>query len=247
MTSPKFRNWQSVQEEVRRRIHATTQLTASAGVAPNKFLAKVASDMRKPDGLFVVRPEDVESFVRELPIRKVPGIGKVTEKSCNEQGIKLCGDFLHHSEEELIRLFGKSGRWFHAMARGIDDRPVCSTSVRKSQSVEDTFAADLTTRDAVRAELLRLADVLEKRLVKSDTKGQTVTLKVKYSDFTIVTRSRTVEIPVQTKDALLHIGLDLLETTEVGARPVRLIGIGVSNLVGEGDEEQLYLPFDELT
>lgn len=234
-----------VAEEIRRRIAATTDLTASAGVAPNKFLAKVASDMRKPDGLFVVRPQDVEGFVRELPVRKVPGIGRVTEKNCKAQGIHVCGDFLRFTEEELIDRFGRSGRWFFHLARGIDHRPVSSDGVRKSQSVEDTFATDLTTRDQVRAELARLADVLERRLSRSDTRGRTVVLKVKYSDFTIVTRSRTLELPVQTRDALLHEGLDLLDTTEVGTRPIRLLGIGVSNLVGQGEEEQLYLPFDE--
>lgn len=233
-----------VAEEVRRRIRETTRLTASAGVAPNKFLAKVASDMRKPDGLFVIRPQDVESFVKDLPVRKVPGIGRVTERHCHEQGIKVCSDFLRFTEAELTEKFGKAGLWFHHLARGIDRRPVRVDGIRKSQSVEDTFAKDITSHEDVVHELERLVSALEARLLRSDTRGRTVTLKVKYSDFTIATRSRTLEMPVQTRDALLREGIDLLALTQVGTRPIRLLGIGVSNLVGEGDEEQLYLPFE---
>jgi DNA polymerase-4 len=117
-------------------------------------------------------------------------------------------------------------------------------SVRKSQSVEDTFATDITSRNDVVSELERLVTTLEGRLLRSDTRGRTVTLKVKYSDFTIATRSRTLELPVQTRDAVLREGIELLSLTEVGERPIRLLGIGVSNLVGEGNEQQLYLPFD---
>ncbi len=233
-----------VAEEIRRRVFETTHLTASAGVAPNKFLAKVASDMRKPDGIFVIRPQDVEDFVRDLPVRKVPGIGRVTERHCHENGIKVCSDFLRHTETELAEKFGKAGHWFHQLARGIDRRPVRVDSVRKSQSVEDTFATDITSRDDVVSELERLVTTLEGRLLRSDTRGRTVTLKVKYSDFTIATRSRTLELPVQTRDAVLREGIELLSLTEVGERPIRLLGIGVSNLVGEGNEQQLYLPFD---
>ena len=178
-------------------------------------------------------------------MRKVPGIGRVTGKRCTEQGIAVCGDFLRFSEEELIARFGKSGRWFFQIARGIDHRSVCPDSVRKSQSVEDTFPSDLVKREDVRTELVRLAGLLEKRLEKSGTRGRTVTVKVKYSDFTIVTRSRTLELPVARGDAILREGLELLDTTSAGERPIRLLGIGLSSLVGEGQEEQLYLPFED--
>lgn len=233
-----------VAEEVRRRIYETTRLTASAGVAPNKFLAKIASDMRKPDGLFVIRPQDVGAFVKDLPVRKIPGIGHVTERHCHDHGIKVCSDFLQYTEAELAAKFGKAGHWFHQLARGIDRRPVLVDRLRKSQSVEDTFATDITSREDVVTELERLVTTLEGRLLRSDTCGRTVTLKVKYADFTIATRSRTLELAVQTRDALLREGVELLALTEVGKRPIRLLGIGVSNLVGEGDEQQLYLPFD---
>ncbi|MAB88909.1 MAG: DNA polymerase IV [Planctomycetes bacterium] len=232
-----------VAEEVRRRIHQETGLTASAGIAPNKFLAKIASDMRKPDGIFVIRPQDVAGFVENLPVRKVPGIGRVTERHCHEHGIKVCSDFLSYTEAELTKTFGKAGHWFHQIARGIDRRPVRIDSVRKSQSVEDTFATDIVSRDDVVSELERLAATLEGRLLRAETSGRTVNLKVKYADFTIATRSRTLELPVQTRDDLVREGVELLALTEVGERPIRLLGIGISSLVGEGDEQQLYLPF----
>ena len=232
-----------VAEEVRRRIEARTQLTASAGVAPNKFLAKVASDMNKPDGLTVIAPGMIEDFLRDLPVRKIPGIGKVTERHCGDQGIRVCSDFLRFEEVELIRVFGKAGRWFFHLARGHDPRPVVADRVRKSASVEDTYPRDLATRKEALEELERLADLLEGRLLRSDTRGRTVTLKVKYGDFRLVTRSRTLELPVQTRDGLMTEVRELLDQTEVGKEPVRLLGIGVSNLVGEAGEEQLYLPF----
>jgi DNA polymerase-4 len=232
-----------VASEIRRRIKDRTALTASAGVAPNKFLAKVASDLHKPDGLTVIRPRDVPAFLKDLPVRKVPGIGPVTERHCEAHGIRVCGDFLRFTEDELIALFGKGGRWFFGMARGMDDRPVVADAIRKSASVEDTFPRDLTTLEEAAAELARLAANLEGRLLRTDTKGRTVTLKVRYGDFSIVTRSRTLELPVQTRHDLLAEVTTLLDHTDVGRRAVRLLWIGVSSLVGESPEEQLYLPF----
>ena len=234
-----------VAEHLRRRIRERTGLTASAGVAPNKFLAKIASDERKPDGLFVIRPEDVAGFVHDLPVRKVPGIGRVTEQACHRLGIRTCGDFLRYTEAELLESFGKSGAWFFGVARGIDPRPVRVGGERKSQSVEDTFPEDIVGRDATTRELQRLAEVLEGRLQRSDTRGLTVTVKVKYGDFSIETRSRTLGEPIYEWTQLLAEGRTLLAMTQAFTRPIRLLGIGVSNLVGTGSERQLYLPFDQ--
>ncbi len=234
-----------VAEQLRRRIREHTGLTASAGVAPNKFLAKIASDERKPDGLFVIRPDDVAGFVRELPVRKVPGIGRVTEQSCHRLGIRTCGDFLRYTEAELLENFGKSGAWFYGVARGVDPRPVRVGSERKSQSVEDTFPQDIVGPRATTRELQRLAETLEKRLQRSGACGLTVTVKVKYGDFSIETRSRTLGEPVYEWTRLMAEARTLLAMTQAFTRPIRLLGIGVSNLVGPGSERQLYLPFDQ--
>ncbi len=228
---------------IRRDIRQETNLTASAGVAPNKFLAKVASDFRKPDGLTVVSPDRVEAFVRELPVRKIPGIGKVTEERCHRFGIRTCADFRDHPVERLAEWFGSAGPMFHRLAFGDDDRPVVADAIRKSCGIEDTFAQDLRTREQATAALATLAEGLERRLVREDARGRTVTLKVKYSDFKSVTRSRTLEYRVQTADIILPIAIELLDDTEVGRRPVRLLGIQVSHLDTELVEEQLFFPF----
>lgn len=231
-----------IAESIRRDIFAELNLTASAGVAPCKFLAKVASDINKPNGQFVIPPSDVAAFLAELPVRKVPGIGKVTEKRLLANGIETCGDLLPFDKEELARRFGSAGASYYALARGIDPRRVCSSRTRKSCSVERTFAKDLQHTAGARETLATLADELERRLEKAKTAGKTVVLKVKYSDFTQVTRSRSLPRPVRLSADLLRTALELLADTEVGKRPVRLLGIGVSQL---GEARQLVFPFME--
>ncbi len=225
-----------------REIRAATGLSASAGVAPNKFLAKVASDLRKPGGLVVIAPSDVADVVRELPIGKVPGVGRVTEARLAALGIRTCGDVARHGEERMEEWLGSAGARLARLCRGEDPRPVKAERRRRSCSVEDTFAADLVGVAAARRELERLAPLLERRLAREGVAGRTVTLKVKYADFQLVSRSKTLEEPIREAEALLAAATPLLALTEVARRPVRLLGLGVSHL-DEAAPRQLLFPF----
>ncbi len=232
-------------EEIRSRIFTETQLTASAGVAPNKFLAKIASDMRKPTGLTVIPPERVAEVLAALPVRKIPGVGRVTEQRMLELGIETTADIRLHSDVKLQELFGKSGLSFARFARGEDERSVQPFRERKSIGVEDTFGSDLTDRTALSEELGRIADRLWSRL--AEQRGLTVTVKVTYADFEKATRARTLEQPLGSRDELLEVAGELLARTGAGARPIRLLGIAVSHLAGETTTvrvRQLPLPFD---
>jgi len=222
-------------DEVARRIRATvreeTGLTVSAGVAPNKFLAKIASDLGKPDGLTVVSPGGEQAFLDPLPVDKLWGVGKVTGGELLKRGIRTIGDLRRASRETLVRAFGAHGEHLHDLSRGIDDRPVETEREAKSVGHEDTYDHDLRDRGAMRRELLSLADRVSSRLRRCGIKGKTVTLKVKYHDFVLVTRAATLQDPTDDGGALYRIALDLLGGTEAGARPVRLLGISVSKLV----------------
>ena len=226
-------------QAVRARIFEQTQLTASAGVAPNKFLAKVASDMHKPNGLTVIKPSMVAAVLKDLPVRKVPGIGKVTEKKMSGLGIRTTGDLQDFSESDLISLFGKLGSWYYRLCRGNDPRPVLTERVRRSVSCEDTFSNDSTDLFWMRDQLAVIAEKLATRLDAAQTSGRTVTLKVTYHDFEKVSRSRTFEHLVSDPATLSETAFALLHTTEAGERPIRLLGIGVSNL---DQEEQTASP-----
>lgn len=221
-----------IAEAIRAAISGELHLTASAGVAPNKFVAKVASDVNKPDGLLVVPPSAVEAFVRDLPVRRIPGVGPVTERSLKRVGIRTCRDFLDHDEQTLREWFGPSGRRFRNLARGIDPRPVEPNNVRKSVSIEDTFGRDLESMEESLVELDLLCERLAERLIRHDLTGRTVTLKVRYDDFRTVTRSRTLDHVVREKRALVEATAALVTETEIGRRAVRLIGVGVSGLEG---------------
>lgn len=232
-----------VAEAIRRDVFKETGLTCSAGVAPNKFVAKVASDLRKPDGLVVIPPSEVRAFVRALPVRKVPGIGPVTERACIERGIVTCGDFLRHDEARLAEWFGRSGRHFARLARGEDNRPVVADSERKSCSIEDTFPRDLRGLPAIEAELQALSRGLSARMQRHAILGKTLTLKVRFSDFRIATRSRTLFEPTGDEEEILITARDLLQSTEAITRPIRLLGIGFSHLVADHGLRQGTLPF----
>lgn len=241
---------QDIAREIKARIHQTTRLTASAGVAPNKFLAKIASDLQKPDGLTIIHPKKVEAFVRQLPVRKVPGIGKVTEEKMKKLGMHTLADIQEKSEKELIQLFGKSGKWFYKIARGVDDREVSNERVWKSVSCEDTFPTDITEFTDMEAELVNLAERLSKRLKKHEFRGKTITLKVTYSDFRKITRSRTLDDFTNEASALSSTAISLLYNGVTSGKPVRLLGIGVGNLehhvmpVDSGDFREVQLTFD---
>jgi len=224
-------------ETIRREIKSETQLTASAGVAPNKFLAKIASDWRKPDGCFVIRPHQVERFLMPLNVRKIPGVGKATEKILTEMGIATVGDLHSFTAEQLVARFGKWGTRLWELARGIDESPVVPSQKRKSWSSENTFATDITLEEVteyIRDEAQKLWQALsDKQLV-----GRTVTVKLRTGDFKTATRRLTPESIPSSGDDLARIGAELLTRFDFGASSrYRLAGIGVSNFIDEDDEE----------
>ncbi len=219
-----------IAKAMKEAVLQKTRLTASAGVAPNKFLAKVASDMNKPDGLTVIRPEKVLSVLENLSVRKIPGIGKVTAKKMAEMEIYTAGDLGKWSEEDLRRTFGKIGIWFYKVARGIDDRLVVQEHERKSLSVEDTFDTDIVDLAFLKEELVSLASRIVKRMKRTNYSGKTLTLKVTYSDFTKVTRSKTFDQLLLDEKEIAEGCSFLISQTEAGKRPVRLLGVAIGNL-----------------
>lgn len=222
---------------IKQQIKDEINLTASAGVSFNKFLAKIASDMDKPDGLYVIRPEAAEAFIEQLEIRKFFGVGKVTEKKMHALGIYTGADLKRLNEVELQTEFGSSGAYYHRVARGIDDRPVRSHRVRKSIGKETTFEGNITDKAEIWQTLLGIAERLESTLDAKKLLAKTVTLKVKYSDFQLNTRSKTGALGLATKQEISDVLPELLRKTDVGKRPIRLIGITLANLhsVDQGD------------
>ncbi len=224
-------------ETIRREIRGQTQLTASAGVAPNKFLAKIASDWKKPDGLFVIRPHQIESFLVTLPVRKIPGVGKATEKIMTDIGVATVGDLQRFSQEQLVDRFGKWGTRLWELARGIDDNPVEPSRKRKSWSSESTFPRDITLEEVaeyIRGEAHSLWEALaERKLV-----GRTVTVKLRTGGFETATRRITPELPPASGDDLARIGTELLTRFDFPTDSrFRLAGIGVSNFVEEEEQQ----------
>lgn len=215
--------------EIQRRIFLRTRLTASAGVSYNKFLAKIASDVRKPAGLTVIPPEKALAFLDTLPIRKFHGIGKVTAARLNAMNIRNGHDLRQLDLATLTMLFGKVGKFYYQIVRGCDDRPVEVDEQRKSIGREITFARDCTDlrrlRILLRALALRVARLQEKRGLA----GRTVTVKVRYDDFRTVTRSRTLSAPERCGETIGEIAVSLAAKTEFATRPVRLLGVTMSN------------------
>ena len=236
-----------VAQAIRKQIYETTQLTASAGVAPNKFLAKVASDMNKPNGLYVITPDEAVAFVAKLPIGRFHGIGKATEARMHQLGIRHGSDLRELSLTELLQHFGKIGSFYYHIVRGLDPRPVRTDTIRKSVSSEETYGSDLRAQHEMEEELKRLSHEVSVRLQRSRAWGKTVSLKVRYPDFTTVTRSISASDHHQEPDWLAAHALALLVQTDATTKGVRLLGIGVSNLLFEDDSSsgiQLWLPFD---
>ncbi len=221
-------------EEAARRIkeavRAETGLIVSAGAASNKFIAKIASDMGKPDGLVVVPPGEEQAFLDPLPVGKVWGVGKVAEGELARLGIRTIRDLRRTAREMLVRAFGEHGDHLFSLARGIDDRPVETERETKSIGHEETFERDLRYRETMRRELLALSGRVAERLRREALRGKTVTLKVKYSDFVQVTRAITLADPTDDGGTVYRCAMDLLSETEAGARPVRLLGVSVSRL-----------------
>jgi DNA polymerase-4 len=230
-----------IAREMKRRILEATGLTASAGIAPNKFLAKIASDLKKPDGLVEIQPEEVQVFLRDLPISRLWGVGKSTEEALKGMGILRVGQLAAYPAERIERKMGKFGLELMALARGEDDRPVTPESDRKSISQEETFTPDLEEMEKMKRVLLDQAEQVGRDLRQQSLKGWTVTVKVRYPDFTTVTRSLTLPFPTDQGIDLYRTALKLLLKTDVFRKKARLLGVGISNLLREGDPEQLPL------
>lgn len=226
-----------IAEEIRVKIKAATSLTASAGVSYNKFLAKMASDQRKPDGLFVITPKNGPGFVEALPVKKFHGVGPATAERMRTYGIETGLDLKSKSLAFLQEHFGKSGPYFYGIARGIDERQVRPDRVRKSVGAEDTFVEDIFQLGPARRELQPLIEKVWRHCEANDISGKTVTVKVKYSDFTQATRSKTVATLVTGVSEISEIADLLLSSVYPFKLGVRLLGVTLSSLnVQEGED-----------
>lgn len=218
----------AVAQEIRRRVREERRLTVSVGVAPNRLVAKIASDFHKPDGLTVVPPERVLDFLAPLPVRRLHGVGPATEGALAALGISTVADLRAQPLEVLVERFGRHGAELYRHARGEDDRAVETGRARKSLGQERTFQRDLVGLEAMDAQLERLAAMVVAGLEKRGLAPRTVTVKVRYSDFTTVTRSRTHDEPVVTVAEMSAIARELLRQSAAATRPVRLLGVTTS-------------------
>lgn len=230
--------------EIRACILSETGLTASAGVSYNKFLAKLASDMRKPNGQYVIPPQRGAEFIATLPVKKFHGIGPVTAAKMNALGIQTGADLRAQSIEFLQRQFGKSGAWYYAIARGEDDRPVEPNRPRKSSGSETTFSEDRVIPAEIEAGVLEMADDVWAWCEKNQSFGATATVKIKYADFRIVTRSRTASRPITSRELLHETSLALLRSIYPVTIGIRLVGVSVSNF-SSSDDAQLDLQLSQ--
>lgn len=236
-----------IAKAIKRDILKETRLYASAGVSYNKFLAKIASDMDKPNGLYVIRPEQGEKFVETLPVGKFHGIGPATETKMMQLGIETGLDLRNKTLAQLTDRFGKAGQYYFNIARAIDERPVRSTRTRKSLGKETTLAQDITSVTEITAKLEDLAEIVLESLAKQNLKARTVTVKVKYADFQQITRGHTLEHSIALGDLREVIPM-LLARTEAGKNPVRLVGLSLSGFDAGKSEDlqsQLDLAFSD--
>ena len=229
--------------EIKARILAETGLTASAGISVNKMLAKIASDYRKPDGLFTIPPGQIEEFVAALPIERFFGIGEVTARKMHGMGIHTGADLRLRDEAELVRHFGKAGHSYYGYARGIDEREVTPNRIRKSLGAETTFAEDTDDREQLRLELSAVREEVWNRLMRHEFKGKTVVLKLKFDNFRQITRSKTLFAPVNSAETLRQVSEELLAAVDFRGRKIRLIGLTVGNSP-EACTECVQLRFD---
>ncbi|QTD36442.1 DNA polymerase IV [Polaribacter batillariae] len=218
-----------IAREIRERIYQETGLRASAGISINKFIAKIASDINKPNGQKTVHPKEVIQFLEELPVNKFYGVGKVTAAKMYNLGIFVGNDLKKKSLEELVTLFGKSGSHYYNIVRGIHNSPVKPNRIRKSLAAERTFNENISSEIFMIEKLEKIADELERRMLKNNTKGKTITLKIKYSDFTQQTRSKTKPNFMQTKKEFFPVVKELLFQDKL-TNSVRLLGISFGNL-----------------
>ena len=235
----------SVARRLKERIKADTGLTASAGVAPNKFLAKIASGWKKPDGLTVISPEKVEPFLQRLPVDALWGVGPVTAKKLRAKGIERLVDVRTADAQLLRETVGSLADWLRQLANGVDDRPVVPNREAKSSGSENTYPEDLTDLDVIRTEIAEMAGHAVGWLSRKQLLARTVTIKVRYHDFTTITRSHSAP-PTRDDAELMARAVRLLDRTRAGRTPIRLLGVSVHNFCGEEDlVDPDRLPFDE--
>ncbi len=233
-----------IAKEIQKRIFKETDLTASAGVSINKFLAKIASEQKKPNGIFAILPDDIDKFVESLKIEQFFGVGKVTARKMHDNGIFTGQDLKQRSERELIQLFGKAGHDFYLYARGIDKREVQPERTIKSISNETTFLQDKDNRILLTVELYHLAQEVFSRMKKEDFYGRTITVKIKYADFKIITRSRTLTKKITNFEQFWPIAREMMKGIDFSVKPVRLIGFGISNANNDDEEQYTQLNLD---
>ena len=236
----------AVAKRLKERIRAETSLTASAGVAPNKFLAKIASGWKKPDGLTVISPDRVEPFLQKLPVDALWGVGPVTAKKLRARGIERLVDVRVADPQLLRETVGSLADWLRQLANGVDERAVVPNREAKSSGSESTYPEDVTDAATIRAEIAEMASHAIGWLARKQLLARTVTIKVRYDDFTTITRSHT-SAPTRDEAELTARAVRLLEKTDAGRRPVRLLGVSVHNFCGEQglDDRPDRLPFGE--
>ncbi|MEM6451917.1 MAG: DNA polymerase IV [Cyanobacteria bacterium P01_D01_bin.105] len=228
---------QTIKQRIRDKLH----LTASAGISINKFLAKTASDLDKPNGLSLITPDQAEAFLEQLPIEKFYGVGPATAAKMKALGIETGADLKSWQKEQLTANFGKVGNYYYQVVRAQDNRPVNPNRIRKSIGAEKSFFEDLRQPEDLSAALAKIAEDVYQRLVKNKRSGYTLTLKVKYNNYDTITRSRTLEAPIQTVSDILPLAQNLLDIHLERDRPVRLLGLTLSNLCDANSHHQLSL------
>jgi DNA polymerase IV len=233
--------WETAKE-IRARVYEETRLTASAGISCNKFLAKLASDHRKPNGQFAILPNEAEPFVATLPIAKFHGVGPKTAAKMHALGIETGADLRRQTLDFLQRNFGKSGSWYYEIARGQDDRPVQADRERKSSGSETTFSEDLIDPVQIEARVIAMADDVWTWCEKANARGRTVTVKIKWADFQISTRSRSMEKTIQTRQKLHQLALGLIRSVFPPPKGIRLVGVALSNFQAQSASAAAELP-----
>ncbi len=231
----------AIAQQIKQAIRDELQLTASAGVSINKFVAKIASDMQKPDGLTFIAPSQVESFMENLPVEKFFGVGKVTAEKMKRMHLHTGADLKKLTENDLVQHFGKTGRFYFRIVRGDDDRPVQPHRETKSVGAEDTFPHDLTTLEEMYPQLDKIGQTVANRLQKYQLKGRTVTLKIKYSDFRQITRNQSLPHGINDLETIVSTARQLLLKTDPVDVKIRLMGITLSNFGEEKPDAQLSL------
>jgi DNA polymerase IV len=233
-------NPEQIARQIKDRIYNKTSLTCSIGIAPNKFLAKVASDLHKPDGLTIIQADEVDSFLATLPVEKIPGVGKRTVEALKRHGIKTAGEIKLFSEDQLVKRFGKFGLRLHELSHGHDSSPVVPSREMKSISAEETLSYDTNDLNLLSNKLKGFAEKVAERLRYHGRKGRAISLKIKFSDFTAVTKAKTISHATDTSQVILLTARRLLKDQPL-PKKVRLIGLEVSNLSDSEGEAQMDL------